>query len=233
MTSTRESDGSRALDDLATDATHVDVDAALRAAGWAPCGVGDWAWALRAPDGRSVARISPFDPAAPYAAELYRVAASTGQVPVLLGHRALAGGGAVTLMEHLRPVPEAEAAAFHRALSGGAPEVATLVGHVRSVHARGAREQPWWGPLDDNPANVMRREDGRLVLTDPYYADGPRLYRAVVEDPDRVVRAYPAERRRYMTELPLASSGAWDAAEAARMRAGLAAADARVNGGER
>lgn len=216
------------LEALPAGATHHDADQVLRGTGWTDCGTGDWAWALRAPDGRSVARISPFDPAAPYSAALYRVASDTRQVPVLFGHRVLGGGGDLTLMEALEPVAEPEAAAFHRSLAAGDPEVATLVRHIRTVHAQGAAEQPWWGPLDDNPANVMRAADGRLVVTDLYYADGPNLYRTVLEDPDRVVRAFPEERRRYMTELPLASSGGWPDGEAERMRAGLAAADARL-----
>ncbi|GIM88407.1 hypothetical protein [Paractinoplanes toevensis] len=39
---------------------HRDVEAAFRAAGWTPCGAGDWAIALRSPDGTRAARISPF-----------------------------------------------------------------------------------------------------------------------------------------------------------------------------
>ncbi|ROS78082.1 hypothetical protein EDF24_0852 [Curtobacterium sp. PhB130] len=216
--------------DLPAGATHVDADRLLRDAGWTRCGTGDWAWALRSPDGRSVARISPFDPAAPYSAALYRSAATTGQVPLLLGHRVLEGGGDLTLMEHLEPVREAEAAAFHRSIAARMPDVAALAAHIAAVHARGAVEQPWWGPLDDNPANVMRGRDGRLVVTDLFYADGPDLYRTVLDDPDRVVRAYPEHLRRFMTELPLASSGSWAEGEAERMRAALAAADARLIG---
>ncbi|MFJ3385507.1 MULTISPECIES: hypothetical protein [unclassified Curtobacterium] len=218
------------VDDLPVDATHHDVDALLRAAGWTHCGTGDWAWALRSPGGRTVARISPFDPAAPYSAALYRRASSTGQVPGLLGHRVLAGGGDLTLMEYLEPVPEPEAAAFHRSIAAGAPDVAVLAAHIASVHALGAAEQPWWGPLDDNPANVMRGRDGRLVVADLFYADGPDLYRTVRDDPDRVARAYPEHLRRFMTELPLASSGGWPAGDAESMRAAMAAADARLSG---
>ena len=74
----------------------------------------------------------------------------------------------------------------------------------------------------------MRGSDGRLVVADLFYADGPALYAAVLSDPDRIVRDYPEHRRRYMTELPLASSGGWAAGTAERMRAGLAAADERA-----
>lgn len=232
MTSTSEDIARALLAGLAPEATHHDVDASLRAAGWTPCGIGDWAWALRSPDGAVVARISPFDPAGPYAALFYRLASDTGQVPALFAHRVLDGGGDLILMEPLSSVPEAEAARFLASVAAGLPEVGALAHHLHQVHARGAAEQPWWGPLDDNPANVMRGADGRLVLTDPYYADGPDLYRTVHEDPDRVVAAYPPHRRRYMTELPLASSGAWTPAEAERMRAALAAADERLSAGD-
>lgn len=68
MLSTSEDIARALLAGLAPEATHHDVDASLRAAEWTPCGIGDWAWALRSPDGGVVARISPFDPAGPYAA---------------------------------------------------------------------------------------------------------------------------------------------------------------------
>src|SRR4029453_17734759 len=78
---------------------HGAVERALLDAGWTPCGAGDWAIALRSPDGSTAARISPFDPAGPWAAALYREAAHTGQVPVLFEHRRLAGGGDLQVME--------------------------------------------------------------------------------------------------------------------------------------
>lgn len=221
--------------DLLTDGMSPSaVGALFERLGWTPCGVGDWARALRSPSGAVAVRISPFDPAGPYSAALYREAAHTRQVPALVDHRVLDGGVDVTVMEYLEPVPESEAVAFHESIDRAAPEVAELVAHVRKVHARGTREQPWWGPLDDIPANVMRGSDGRLVVADLYYADGPNLYATVRDDPDRIVHDYPESRRRWMTELPLASSGGWPDGDAERMRAGLAAADARAGlGGAR
>ncbi|MBA8990136.1 hypothetical protein FHW23_001382 [Curtobacterium pusillum] len=208
----------------------TEVVGVLERLGWTPCGTGDWAYALRSPSGALAARISPFDPAGAYSAALYREAAHTRQVPALVDHRVLDGGADLTVMEYLAPVPEAEGIAFQRSITRREPEVATLAAHIADVHARGAREQPWWGPLDDNPANVMRGADGRLVVADLFYADGPALYRAVRDDPDRIVRDYPEHLRRHMTELPLASSGGWADGDAERMRAGLAATDARLRG---
>ncbi|WP_217178820.1 hypothetical protein [Streptomyces sp. AC495_CC817] len=215
--------------DVALDAgaDHREAERALTAAGWTPCGAGDWAFALLSPDRSCVARISPFDPTGPYTAALYREAASTAQVPRLFSHRRLAGGGDLMVMERLHPADEADAVAFLAALAESRPEVAALAGVVRRVHARAVAELPWCGPLDDNPSNVMRGADGRLVLTDPYYADGPALYETAGSDPDLVAARIPADERRHMTEIPLAGSGPWSRESRDRMRDALAAADAR------
>ncbi|WP_433796882.1 hypothetical protein [Actinoplanes sp. CA-252034] len=212
---------------MTRQADHREVEHALLRDGWSPCGAGDWAIALRSPDGATAARISPFDPTGPYTAALYSRAAATRQVPVLFEHRRLAGGGDLQIMEWLQPVPEDEAVAFHRALAGHAPHVAELAGIVRDVHDLARRELPWCGPLDDNPANVMRAADGRIVVIDLFYADGPDLYATAATDPDRVAELIPESQRRFMTEIPLATSGPWDPEARRAVREGLAAADAR------
>jgi hypothetical protein len=224
---------SEALGGLSRQADHRDAERALRAAGWSPCGAGDWAIALRSPDGTAAARISPFDPTGPYSAALYREAAPTRQVPELYAHRRLSGGGDLQVLEWLRPVAADEAVALHRAIAAGAPEVADLVDVVRRVHERARRELPWCGPLDHNPANVMRAADGRLVVADLFYADGPNLYATAATDPDLVVARIPEAERRFMTEIPLAVSGPWEPGAREAMRAGLAAADARRAGARR
>ncbi|WP_460798202.1 hypothetical protein [Microbacterium sp. GXF0217] len=212
---------------LRQDADHRDAEHAFTDAGWTPCGAGDWAIALLSPDGRAVARISPFDPTAPYTAELYRRAEHTLLVPRLLAHRRLAGGGDLLLMERLHPVDPADAAGLHRLIAEEDESVAELTGILHEIHARAIAELPWCGPIDDNPSNVMRGSDGRLVLTDPFYADGPALYATAAADPDALVARIPEDQRRFMTEIPLAASGPWDAADREAMRAGLVAADAR------
>lgn len=139
------------------------------------------------------------------------------------------GGGDLQVMEWLAAVDEAEAAGFHRMIAECAEPVAELVGVVRGIHDRARRELPWCGPLDTNPANVMRGDDGRLVLVDPFSADGPNLYAAAASEPDVVVARIPEHERRFMTEIPLAASGPWDVAERTEMRRGLAEADARAS----
>ena len=217
-------------DGLGSATNHLAAERWLRRNGWSPCGAGDWAIALASPDGAFAARISPFDPTGPMTAELYRRAAPTGLVPRLDHHTRLEGGGDLLVMEHLLPVRPEEGVAFLADIAGDAPAVRDLVTILRRVHAEGAASLPWCGPLDTNPANVMKRHDGTLVLTDPFYADGPNLYSAVLEDPERVARLIPPHERRYLTEIPFAGSGPWPDGEQDRMRAALAAADACLYG---
>ncbi|MFI5708095.1 hypothetical protein [Kribbella sp. NPDC051620] len=212
---------------IGPEATHRDAEQALLAAGWTPGGAGDWAIALRSPDGTTAARISPFDPTGPYTAALYREAAHTRQVPVLFAHRRLTGGGDLQLMEWLSPVPLPEAIAFHQAITSCSPEVADLVEVINRIHTQALEELPWCGPLDDNPSNVMRGADNRLVVADLFYADGPNLYATATQDPDLVVARIPEPERRYMTEIPLAASGPWNPTEQTALRTALAAADTR------
>ena len=212
---------------LTGERDHRDVEQVLRDDGWTPCGAGDWAVALRSPDGAAAARISPFDPTGPYTADLYRRAAGTRRVPVLLAHRRLAGGGDLQVLEWLAPVPQDEGNAFQQALAERRPDLADLAATLDEVHARARRELPWCGPLDRNPTNVMRAPDGRLVLLDPFYADGPDLYATAGTDPDRLVASIPEPERRFMLDIPLAASGPWDPVAREALRRGIAAADAR------
>lgn len=219
---------SNILDMLPPNATHHDAERFFTGAGWTPCGAGDWAIALRSPDGTMAVRISPFDPTGPYTAALYRDAAYTHQVPQLFAHRRLVGGGDLQVMEWLEAVDEQDATDFHRAIENREESVAELVDIVRGIHARALQELPWCGPLDQNPSNVMRGADGRLVACDLFYADGPDLYATAATNPQLVADRIPENERRFMTEIPLAASGPWDAAEREAMRVGLAKVDART-----
>src|SRR4051794_4201452 len=112
------------LDQLGSGADHVTAEELFTSHGWTRCGVGDWAVVLRSPSTDLAARISPFDPVAPYTVRLFREAADTGQVPVLHAHRELEGGAVLTVMEHLLPAEPDDAESFFQALEEERPEVA-------------------------------------------------------------------------------------------------------------
>ena len=217
-------------DGLDATTSHVAAEQRLAGCGWTRCGAGDWAIALCSPDGVFAARISPFDPTGRLTAELYQRAASTGRVQQLAHHARLEGGGDLLVMERLHPAPRDEAVAFLEDIAADAPSVRNLATILRQVHAEGEALLPWCGPLDTNPTNVMRRHDGTLVLTDPFYADGPDLYSTALHDPERVARCIPPGERRYLTEIALAASGPWAEGDQDRIRAALAAADASLLG---
>ncbi|MER7559636.1 hypothetical protein ABTZ46_22015 [Nocardioides sp. NPDC126508] len=218
-------DNSLAL--IAPDADHRDAEAALLAAGWVRCGAGDWAIALSSPDGRAAARISPFDPAGTYNTAFYREAAPTGQVPALFGHRRLAGGGDLQILELLEPVPEDEAMTFARTMQESGGELLEV---ALRIHERMRREQSWPGPLDFNPTNVMRTADGRLVMIDVFALDGPGLYGTAATNPDLVAARIPESERRFIAEIPLATTGGRQDGQMRAIGEALDSADARRRG---
>jgi hypothetical protein len=224
-------DESAVLHALPSDADHVVAERELLAHGWSRCGVGDWAVVLASPSGLLAARVSPFDPVAPYTAELFRRATGTGLVPTLYAYVELEGGAVCTLMERLHPVAEERAVRFFAELEARVPRLQELAATLEDVHAQAVAELPWCGPIDPNPSNVMAR-DGELVLTDPFYADGPHLYGSLATDASVVARTIPPDRRRHMFELPMAESGPWDPEERERLRSALADADRRLAASE-
>lgn len=217
------------LDSLAADDDHVTAEALLTGHGWSRCGAGDWAVVLRSPTGEHAARISPFDPVATYTVRLFREAADTGQVPSLYALRELEGGAVLTVMEYLEPADPERATSFFQALEARRPEVAALAEVIDRILTDARRDLQWCDHVDPNPANVMRRADGGLVLTDPFFADGTTLYGSLLTDASLVARTFPADRRRHMFDLPLAESGPWDPVGREQMRAALAVADARLS----
>ena len=84
--------------------SHRRVPAGLSAEGWVPCGVGDWAVALRSPEGTLVARVCPFDPAYPAFADLCRQCAGNRWLPGIELAAGLEGGGSVVFLEWVAPV---------------------------------------------------------------------------------------------------------------------------------
>ncbi|HEU4349698.1 MAG TPA: hypothetical protein VFR35_18125 [Actinoplanes sp.] len=172
--------------------------------GWAPCGLGDWAVALRSPDGRHAARISPFDPAYPAFLELCRRCAGNRYLPHVDFSAPLTGGGSLAVLEFLAPAPEAVAAQVIRQWrhDEGDADLRTVRAAALVVDEEFRARQPWWDGIDLNRDNVRRGLDGRLALIDIFCMDGAALYGQILEDPLVVRRLIPPDQRRHLLEIP-------------------------------
>lgn len=217
------------VDGRPTPPRHDEVEAWLAGQGWALCGEGDWARARRSRSGRMAARVSPFDPAAPFTVRLYREGAGNRYLPRLDAERPLDGGGHLMVMEFLHSVPAAETGRWHARLHEHRsrredPELAMAARLIARVHREAESGLPWCGPLDDNPGNVMRDAAGQVKFVDLFYVQGLVLYDKALTAPAEVVAAIPAPLRRHMFEIPAVSREATPA-EVARMRAAVARAD--------
>lgn len=181
---------------------HRAVQARLITQGWAVCGVGDWAVTLRCPDGQSVARVAPFDPAYPAFVELCRRAAGSPYLPQIHADVALDGGGQLTVMEFL---PEVSAEVATRVRQSWDADDDPLLAQVRrlaeEVNAEAARRRPWWDQIDMNDGNIRRSSSGHPVLIDLFCVDGAAIYAALLRDPAELARRIPEAERRHLAEI--------------------------------
>jgi hypothetical protein len=169
-----------------------------------PCGVGDWAVALRSPEGTVVARVCPFDPAYAAFVDLCRECAGNRWLPKIELAAGLEGGGSVVFLEFVAPVdhPVAEQVAQQWRTGEGDAEFERVRRAAQMIDAGCRKSTPWWGGFDLNEAHIRRAADGRLVLIDVFCMAGGSLYRAILEDVAEVHRRIPRERMRYALEIP-------------------------------
>jgi hypothetical protein len=168
----------------------------FESAGWRRIGLGDWSWVLASPDGRTAARITPFDPAYRMFAENCRTGAANRYLPAIDRIVPLRRDGYIVFMERLYPADPSDVAAFCAALGiasdSGAPPPAEKVFvpdadfdavrvRVRLLLDEGARRFRLWGGCDLNPKNVMRDERGCLKLLDPVFIRGKAICDAILE----------------------------------------------------
>jgi hypothetical protein len=184
--------------------SHRQVLAELAAGGWVPCGVGDWAVALRSPEGTVVARVSPFDPAYWAFVDLCRECAGNQWLPRIELAADLEGGGSVVFLEFAAPVDHAVAGqvAERWRTAAGDAEFEEVRRAAQMIDAGYRKSTPWWGRCDLNKAHIRRAADGRLVLIDIFCMDGASLYRKILEDVAGVHRRIPRERMRYALDIP-------------------------------
>ena len=184
--------------------SHRQVLAELATQGWVPCGVGDWAVALRSPEGTVVARVCPFDPAYRAFVDLCRECAGNRWLPRIELAAGLEGGGSVVFLEFVAPVDHPVHGQFAeqwRARAGDA-EFEEVRRAAQMIDAEYRESTPWWGRCDLDDAHIFRAADGRPVLIDVFCMAGTDLYRAILEDVAEVHRRIPRERMRYALDIP-------------------------------
>ena len=183
--------------------SHRQVLAELAVAGWVLCGVGDWAVALRSPEGSVVARVCPFDPAYAAFVDLCRECAGNRWLPRIELAADLEGGGSVVFLEYVAPVghPVVKQFAEQWRARASDPEFEEVRRAAQAIDARYRESTPWWGRCDLDDDHIFRAGD-RLVLIDVFCMAGTELYRAILEDVAEVYRRIPRERMRYALDIP-------------------------------
>jgi hypothetical protein len=183
--------------------SHRQVLAELARAGWVPCGVGDWAVALRSPEGTIVARVCPFDPAYWAFVDLCRECVGNRWLPRIDLAAGLEGGGSVVFLEYVAPVGHPVVKDFAeqwRARADDA-EFQAVRRAAERIDAEYRTSTPWWGRCDLDDEHIFRAA-GRPVLLDVFCMAGSDLYQAILDDVAAVHRRIPRERMRYALDIP-------------------------------
>ena len=184
--------------------SHRQVLAELGARDWVPFGAGDWAVALRSPDGALVARLCPFDPAYWAFVELCRECAGNRWLPRIELAAVLEGGGSVVFLEYVTPVghPLSQRVAERWKARADDPEFGELRRAAQRIDGEYRASTPWWGQCDLVDAHLFWGAGDHPVLIDVYCMAGEELYGAILADVAAVHRRIPRERMRYALDIP-------------------------------
>ena len=183
--------------------SHRQVLAELVVAGWMPCGIGDWAVALRSPEGSLAARVCPFDPAYWAFVDLCRECAGNRWLPGIELAAGLEGGGSVVFLEYVAPVGHPVVKGFAQQWQARADdaEFQQVRRSAQRIDAQYRASTPWWGRCDLDDAHIYRAA-GRPVLLDVYCMAGADLYQAILDDVAAVHQRIPREQMRYALDIP-------------------------------
>ena len=190
----------------------------LCADGWTLVGVGNWSWAYASPDGLTVARVTPWDPAY----RLHAVACLSGPpnryLPRVESITALEGEGYAVMMERLWPADEVEAAALCGRIGLGndsgyqipiLPDdpsdqnLAALRLGLKALMAQGAESFTLWGGSDIRPGNIMVDGKGQLKVVDPVFLRGPAIVDALKDGRADLLADFTHEQLRAFLTIPV------------------------------
>ncbi|GAB3742872.1 hypothetical protein [Microlunatus parietis] len=181
---------------------HRSAQAQLRDLGWLRFAQGDQAYAYRSPTGRLVARVSPFELGYDDFVELCRRCAGNPHLPRIDLASGLEGGGHLTVLEYLTPPSPSEANDFlrqwHHPETAG-PDLRALRREVDLIDARGRDAHRGWVGIDLGERHVLRSADGNLKVLDLFGVDAVQQ---LIKDPHGFARSMPADRCRYLLDLP-------------------------------
>lgn len=195
----------------------------LCADGWTLIGTGNWSWVYASPDGRTAARVTPWDPAYRLHAEACLTGEPNRYLPRLDSIIPLAGEGYVTLMERLWPAEEVEAAYLCGRIGLGNDsgyeipsveddpsdqELADLRRRLRQLIAQGAARYTLWGGSDIRPGNIMADADGQLKVVDPVFLRGPAIVDALKSGRGDLLADFTQDQLQAFLTMPVFRPGA-------------------------
>ncbi len=210
--------------EFAPDETVEGARRSLEAAGWVLLGTGDWSWVHVSPDGASVARVTPWDPAYLLHVQVCRRLRTNLYLQRIDGVSHLAHGGHVVFMERLYPADPVAAASLCLALDlpawhqpkadwcetpgadparfRGDPHLDAARAALVKAMEEGAASLPFWGGSDVSPRNVMADATGRLKVVDALGIRGPAIVAAIREEDLEALSALPAGALEAFVTIP-------------------------------
>jgi hypothetical protein len=125
--------------------------------GWVSCGIGDWAVALRSPEGTVVARVCPFDPAYAALVDLCRECAGNRWLP-RIDLAADLEGGSVVFLEYVAPVGHPVVKVFAELWQARAddPDFQEVSRAAQRIDTEYRESTPWWGRCDLDDEHIYR-----------------------------------------------------------------------------
>ena len=169
-----------------------------------PCGVGDWAVALRSPEGTVSRECARSTRRTRHSWTCAAECAGNRWLPRIELAADLEGGGSVVFLEYVAPVdhPVVKDFAEQWRARAGDPEFREVSRAAQRIDAAVPEVDALVGIGATWTTRTSYRAADRPVLLDVFCMAGSDLYRAILEDVAGVHRRIPRERMRYALEIP-------------------------------